>query len=276
MTSKFFSLKFILITLTFLKSICLQENITKKNSSIYLNYTSYFINSTIRSLSDKNFDAIITHQNNNNNNSFDYLILFTLKRCPNCNQIMRIAENTEKYYSTKNTNLKFYKVDSFSNHMTAMRFDIYKIPSFIYIRKDSFAYFVPEEKTENELINFIENKNKEYLKYPGKIGYFGVCKKVVHNITLKIKDKIDFWNDYLTWIFLVGIFLAFLYFEFKIYKIGCSDNKNKENHEINKNANKKRKLNKNNYKDEKNEEEKDDVNKNNLSNEKNRKKLKLN
>ena len=188
---------------------------------------------------------------------------------------MRIAENTEKYYSTKNTNLKFYKVDSFSSHMTAMRFDIYKIPSFIYISKGNFAYFIPEEKTENELINFIENKNKEFLKYPGKIGYFGVCKKVVHNITLKIKDKIDFWNDYLTWIFLVGIFLAFLYFEFKIYKIGCCDNKNKEGHENNKN-NKRRQLNKNNYKDDKKEEEEDDVNKNNLSNEKYRKKLKFN
>jgi len=273
MTSKIFSLKIILISLTFLKSICHQENITQKKSSIYLNYTSYFINSTIRSLSDKNFDTIISHQNGNN--PYDYLILFTLKRCPNCNQMIRLAENTEKYYSKKNTNLKFYKVDSFSNHMTAMRFDIYKIPSFIYISKGYFAYFIPEEKTENELINFIENKNKEYHKYPEKIGYFGVCQKVVHNITLKIKNRIIFWNDYLTWIFLVVIILAFLYFEIKIYKIGCCDNKKKEKNENNKN-NHKRKLNKINFQENKKEEEKKDINKNNLSNEKNRKKLKIN
>lgn len=59
----------------------------QKNVSVYLNYTSYFINSTIESLSDENFDIIITYQDYNNK-LFDYLILFSFKRCQNCNQIM--------------------------------------------------------------------------------------------------------------------------------------------------------------------------------------------
>ena len=116
-------------------------------------------------------------------------------------------------------------MDSYTNHFTAMRFDIYKIPSYVYITKGLYASFSPKEKTENELINFIESKNKEFMRYPGKIGYFGVCKKVINNLTLKIKNKILFWNEYLTWIFLLSTIFAFLYFEYKIYKVGCCGNK---------------------------------------------------
>ena len=223
MKSNFFLLKIITINLILLKILCLQENTTKKNTSIYLNYTSYFINSTIRTLSERNFDTIIF---SNINQSLDCLILFTLKRCSNCNHVMRLTENIEKYYSQKNPKLKFYKVDSYTNHFTAMRFDIYKIPSYVYITKGLYASFSPKEKTENELINFIESKNKEFMRYPGKIGYLGVCKKVINNLTLKIKNKILFWNEYLTWIFLLSTIFAFLYFEYKIYKVGCCGNKN--------------------------------------------------
>ena len=98
MSSKIFSLKKFIFILIFLKVVNTQENLTQKNTTIYLNYTSYFINSTIRTLSDKNFDTIISL----NNNSYDFLILFTLRRCPNCNNVIKITENVEKYYKEKN------------------------------------------------------------------------------------------------------------------------------------------------------------------------------
>ena len=266
MSLNFSKLKIFIIYLTIIKSICFQENITKKNSSISFNYTSYFINSTIRTLSDKNFDFII---NSNNSESFDYLILFTLRRCPNCNHIMRIVENVEKKYSQKNINLKFYKIDCFSSHMTAMRFDVYKVPSYIYITKGYYAFFVPEEKTEEELINFIEKENKDFLKYPGKIGYFKVCLKVIHHITLKIQNKFPFWNDYLTGMFIAIIFLSFLYFEFRIYKIGCCDNKKKE--KIKQKKNKEKQERDNSFYE---ENKKEESNENNLFKENKHKKTK--
>ena len=277
MSSKSFILKIIISYIIFLKISCIYNNytqknhtnITKKNSTIYLNYTSYFINSTIRTLSSRNFDQIISL---NNNTSIDFLILFTLRRCPNCNQIIKITENIEKKYSEKNKPLKFYKLDSYLNHWIAMRFDIHKVPIYIYISKGNYASFIPEKMTEDELINFIENKNKEYMKYPEKIGYFDVAKKVVHNITLNIQKKIIFWNDFFTWLGLIGTFLGFLYFEFKIYKAGCCGNnnnrgqinknkkeeikqKNKLNNENNKIKN--HKMHKHNYEKEKEEEEND-------------------
>ena len=260
MSLNYISLKILIIYLSILKSLCIPENISKKNSSISLNYTSYFINSTIRTLSDKNFDNLIKLDKSY---SSDFLILFTLRRCPNCNQIMRIVENIEKKYSQKNKNLKFYKVDCFASHMTAMRFDIYKVPAYIYITKGYYALNYPEEKTEEELINFIEKENKDFFKYPGKIGYFKVCLKVIHHVTLKIKNKFPFWNDYLTFMFLAIIFLAFLYFEFRIYKMGCCDNKKKEQIKQKKNKEKKENDNSHNSKDgkiNKNQYKEDDIN----------------
>ena len=223
MSSKFFSLKKFIFILIFLKVVYTQENLTKKNTTIYLNYTSYFINSTIRTLSDKNFDTIISL----NNNSYDFLILFTLRRCPNCNNVIKITENVEKYYKEKNAKIKFYKVDCYLNQWTAMRFNAFKIPIYIYIKQGFYSSFNPSNNyTEKDLINFIEDENKEFIEYPGKIGYIDVIKKIVHNITLKIQKKIIFWNDLFTLIVILGTFFGFLYFEIKIYKAGCCGNKN--------------------------------------------------
>ena len=236
MSLKIFSIKFFLLILIFLKVVCHQENLTKKNSHIYLNYTSYFINSTIRTLSDKNFDTIISL---NNNKSYDYVILFTLRRCPNCNHVMKITENVEKYFSEKNPKIKFYKVDCFLSQWTAMRFNAFKIPVYVYIKQGFYASFSQNNYTEDDLINFIEDENKEFLIYPGKIGYIDVCRKIVHNITLQIQKKIVFWNDFCTLIIIIGTFLGFLYFEIKIYKAGCCGNKNKNKnvHNIQQNKN---------------------------------------
>ena len=223
MSSKIFSLKKFIFILIFLKVVNTQENLTQKNTTIYLNYTSYFINSTIRTISDKNFDTIISL----NNNSYDFLILFTLRRCPNCNNVIKITESVEKYYKEKNAKIKFYKVDCYLNQWTAMRFNAFKIPIYIYIKQGFYAPFNPSNNyTEKDLINFIEDENKEFIEYPGRIGYIDVIRKIVHNITLKIQKKIIFWNDLFTLIVILGTFFGFLYFEIKIYKAGCCGNKN--------------------------------------------------
>lgn len=253
MSSKIFSIKKFLIILLFLKLVYSQENLTKKNPTIYLNYTSYFINSTIRTLSDKNFDTIITL---NTNNLYDFLILFTLRRCPNCNRAIKITENVEKYYKGKNAKIKFYKVDCYLNQWTAMRFNAFKIPVYIHIKQGFYASFNPSENyTEDDLINFIEDENKEFSEYPGKIGYIDVIKKIVHNITLKIRKKIIFWNDLFTLIVILGTFFGFLYFEIKIYKAGCCRNKNNNAQYVPHNKN----IMKNKNKEKSNKNEKDKI-----------------
>ena len=255
MSSKNFSLNIILLFFIYFKVGCQEENLTKKNSTIYLNYTSYFINSTLRTISDKNFDTIIF---SNNSNIFDYLILFTLKRCPNCNSAIKITENVEKYYKEKNPKIKFYKLDCYLNQWTAMRFNAFKIPIYIYIKQGFYSSFNKENLTENDLINFIEDENKEFFEIPGKIGYIDVCRKIVNNITIKVQKKIWFWNDLFTVIFILGVFFGFLYFEFVIYRAGCCGDKNRNNQNVQVNKNNKNK----NKNKEKNKNGNDKVNKN--------------
>jgi hypothetical protein len=236
-------LKFLFLIFTNFKIFCLhnkekKENTTKKNIYIQPNYTSYFINSTIKTLNNKNFDSFI-----NNDNYSNYLILFTFRRCPICNKLIRITENTEKYYSLKNnTNFKFAKVDCYENWWTAMRFDIFKLPIYIYISKGKFASFIPYNITEEKLIAYIEGKDKIYKSYPSKIGYFGVLLKIFHHINEKIQTKISFWNEAYGCVVLFILFGSFLYFEYSLYR-GCCDNhknNNEEKNHIHKENNKKK------------------------------------
>ena len=206
---------FLILTITILKIACINEN-NSINKNIQTNYTSYFINSTIKTLNNNNFDSII-----NPNNSINYLILFTVRRCPICNKIIRITENVETYYKN-NTNLKFAKVDCYISGWTAMRFNIFKFPLYIYISKGKYSTFIPDNITEEELINFIESKNKIYKDYPPKIGYFGVFMKIFHLLTEKIQKIIPFWNEIFSWIVLLILFGSFLYFEYSVYK-ACWD-----------------------------------------------------
>ena len=192
---------FLIIIITILKISCINNN-----SNIQVNYTSYFINSTIRTLSNKNFDSII-----NFNNSINYLVLFTVKRCPICNKIIRITENVENYYKN-NPNLKFAKVDCFTNTWTAMRFNILKFPLYIYISKGKYSTFIPDDITEEKLINYIESKDKIFKDYPPDIGYFGVFMKIFYALTERIQKILPFWNAIFSSIVLLILFGSFLYF----------------------------------------------------------------
>ena len=204
------------LIIIFSKSSYETNNTLRKNYIIKENYTSYFVNSTIRTLSERNFDIVINH-----NKSIDYLILFTFRRCPHCNKVITITENVEKNYSSKNKLLKFAKVDCYSNGWTAMRFDIFNVPIFIYIKNGLFASFKPRNYTEEELISFIESNDKEFKDYPPKIGYFGVFMKIFHFVNGRIKNNIPFWNEIFGWIVIFILLGSFLYFEYSIYKAAC-------------------------------------------------------
>ena len=215
---------FVFLALNGLLISCLDKNISNHNSqknNINVNYTSYFINSTIRTVNNKNFDTFISDSTKN------YLILFTFKRCPICNKLITIFENVEKYYKSKeNKNLKFAKIDSYAAPWINMRFDIFTLPLFVYFSNGRFSSFLPKDITEEELINYIESKEKDYKIIPGKIGYFGVFMKIFHRTTEKIKEKIPFWNEMFSLIAILVLFGSFIYFEYNLYKKSCCDNNN--------------------------------------------------
>ena len=54
-------------------------------------YVSYFLNSTIKTLDDNNFDKEVIKGILHN-----YIILFTVKKCEICNKIITSLENVQK------------------------------------------------------------------------------------------------------------------------------------------------------------------------------------
>ena len=216
---------FFIFTSIFFLISCFDKNNSNpknQNTNINVNYTSYFINSTIISLNYKNFDRYIY-------DSFkSYLILFTFKRCPVCNNLIRVLENVENYYISKNIkNLKFAKVDCYASSWITMRFDLFTLPAFAYISNGKYSSFVPNSSiTEKELINYIENKEKDYKIIPEEVGYFGVFMKIFSKTTDKIRKTIPFWNEVCSWIAIFALLGCFIYFEYTLYKKACCQNNN--------------------------------------------------
>ena len=89
-------------------------------------YISYFLNSTIETLNDDNFDKVV-HGGMTN----DFLILFTVKKCQICNQIIKILENAAEIYSNQITNLTFNKVDVIESGWTSLRFNLENMQYFL-------------------------------------------------------------------------------------------------------------------------------------------------
>lgn len=198
---------------------------TEKNPNTYTrnitNYTSYFINSTIPTLNEKTFDKEIQNKQN------DYLILFTVKKCLHCNDIIKITEEVQKLYSKKNETIKFYKLDCFMSGWVSLRFELTKVPMFFYITNGVYAGYKAENYTKDGLIEFIEDKHKDYKSLPDKLGYIELGMKIFHILSKAIKRKISFWNEGFSLVVLIAIIIFFLYFEYNLYKDCCRSINNK-------------------------------------------------
>ena len=207
-----------------------RHSISHRNSSKNsTNYTSYFLNSTIPTLNDKDFDIGI-HDNN-----LDYFILFTVKRCVYCNDIIKEAEKAQKYYSEiSNNTIKFYKVDCLSSGWTALRFELNRIPMFVYITNRVYAGFAANNYTKENIISFIESKHKDFKMLSNKIGYVGIAFKIIHVVSEAIKKKFSFWNDGFSFAVLIIIFGLFFYFEFNAFRKCCKKIGDKKYHHMTK------------------------------------------
>ena len=197
-----------------------------------INHSSFFFNSSIQTLNNSNFDKII---NKGLNNTF--IVLFTVKNCKICNDVLLILETIQKEYENK---IKFAKVDFIESGWTAFRFYMDKIPKIVLIKNNSYTSFNKNITYEN-LIDFIENNNhKKFYKFPSKLSYLDILYKffiaVDDAIEQKMKSYNIKWEKYLTIIFfLIIIFililseLIFLKCSRKIKDKFFSKNDNKKN-----------------------------------------------
>ena len=190
-------------------------------------YISYFLNSTIETLDDNNFDKEVVKGIFHN-----YIILFTVKKCDICNNIITNLENVQKkYINNTESNLKFAKVDILLSGWTSMRFELERLPNIIYVSNRSYAIYPNSNFTEKDIISFIEDKNKNYKKFPKKMGYFDVFMKIFHVISELIHEKFPFWNERYSWILVVAFILFFCIVEYFIIKFCCRRTKKENKYE---------------------------------------------
>lgn len=116
---------------------------------------------------------------------------------------------------------------------TTMRFEFEKIPNLIYISNRSYAVYPYDNITEANIINFIEDENKDFKKFPKIMGYFDVFMKIFHIISGLIHEKFPFWNESYSWILVVLFIIFFCFVEFLIIKFCCVRKKKEKIDKIN-------------------------------------------
>ena len=193
-------------------------------------FISYFLNSTIETLNDDSFDLVIKGGMTN-----DYLILFTVKKCEICNQLIKLLEDIEEIYSNENTNLTFKKLDVIESGWTSLRFNLERLPNLIYVSRGKYAIYPKENFTDLKVKNFIEEKNKNWIRFPKKVGYLYLIMKTFRLLSYMISQKYSFWDENYYWVLIIGFILVFVFVEYLIIKFCCRRNKknkafNQEHH----------------------------------------------
>ncbi len=171
------------------------------------NNISYFDKSSIETINDYNFDELINTGVGNN-----YIILFTIKICEGCEQILKILEKAKELYLKTESNITFYKIDLSESIEVDLRFNFDEIPIIIYVSKDKYAKYPFKYISINYLKNFIEDKNKFMIDLPKEFGFFDYFVKtfelIVYIIMLKCSSlKINYF-----WVFIVIYFAFFIIF----------------------------------------------------------------
>ena len=185
---------------------------------------SRFANSSIETINDDNFDRVMNAGITN-----DYLILFTVKVCQNCDKVLSILEEAAELYANKDSNITFYKIDIIESGLTSLRFDFEKLPNIIYVSKGKYAIYPLDNITKYEIKYFIEDKNKKMMKLPKKVGYIYLIVKTFKLISFMISQKFSFWDESYYWILMIGFVLVFVFVEYLIIKFCCRrSNKNKK------------------------------------------------
>ena len=194
------------------------------------NYTSLFLTSNITTLNDNNFDHIIKNGKVN-----PYIVLFTVKKCTQCNQIIEIMENVTKILNDTNSSIVTAKIDCFASSWTAMRFSIDIIPQIAYISNGTIRYMNNSITSEN-IFSFIEGNNStKPIPIPRPMDYIGVGKKIFSSLNRMLTDYMNekgiTWNAGLTAGSFIGGFALLAIIEWKFVSC-CCKSKRKEHHHI--------------------------------------------
>ena len=191
---------------------------------------SYFDKSTIETINDSNFDKVVNAGITN-----DYIILFTIKICDGCEQVLKTLERAAEYYYKTNANITFYKIDLAESVEVDLRFQFDKVPIIIYISKGQYAKYNFKYISTNWIKNFVDDKNKTLIDLPKELGFFTYYVKVFELAADCIMLKCPFLknNYYYYWIMVFGFFVWVIILSAYVFiKLCCIsyNNKNKKSY----------------------------------------------
>lgn len=218
----FAAILFVIIKLSITETVSSNKTVS--------NYTSLFLTSNITTLNDNNFDHIIK-----NGKVYPYIVLFTVKKCTQCNHIIEVMENVTKHLNDTNSSIRSAKIDCFSSSWTAMRFSIDIIPQIAYISNGTIRYMNNSISSEN-IFSFIEGHNTtKPIPIPVPMNYIGVGKKIFNSLNRMLTDYMNekgiSWNAGLTAGSFIGGFALLALIEWKLVSC-CCKSKRKEHHHI--------------------------------------------
>ena len=185
----------VLNLITISKFICKEEDYN----------ISYFDKSSIETINDSNFNQVMNAGIIN-----DYIILFTIKICEGCDQVLKALERAAEYYFKRNSNITFYKIDLEESINVDLRFHFDDVPIIIYVSKRQYAKYHFKYITTYLIKNFIEDKNKIMIDLPKELGFFGYYMKTFELVADCIMLKYPFLKKYYYHLVIVFGFFVFV------------------------------------------------------------------
>ena len=160
----------------FLPIICcllLINVIVSENKTNETNVDKGIPNDEIYELSDGNFDIVIQ-----NGNNYRWFVLFYVSTCGHCR---RAKKEIKAVFDKKEygSNLRFAQIETQSNVMTSIRFNITQIP-YIVLMENNTMIEMTKYPNQNNIIDFIKtnftnNTEDEILAIPVRPAFYYIA-----------------------------------------------------------------------------------------------------
>ena len=205
--------------------------IVSENKTNDTNIDKGIPNDEIYELSDGNFDIVIQ-----NGNNYRWFVLFYVSTCGHCRRAKKEIKAVfdKKEYSS---NLRFAQIETQSNVMTSIRFNITQIPYIVLMENNTMIEMI-KYPNQNNIIDFIKtnfsnNTEDEILPIPVRPAFYYIAYVMLKEATDSLRMYImrflhskgyDFEiKSYHLIIGFVGVFSVFILFECWLVSCCCKE-----------------------------------------------------
>lgn len=198
--------------------------ITRPDEDYYYNEQAEIEGGRIYELSDASFDLFIK-----NGRKYKWFVLFYIKTCGHCKRAKEEIRKTVGHIEQEN--IRFAQVDTDTNIMTSVRFNVTAIPYIVMIENGTMYPFnkYPNQKNLLEFINTSFNDvENELVNVPRKVKFYYIgwvmMKQTIESLRDWVSKKVGYEFKTLHFILLGLAILAVLgIIEYKLICMCCND-----------------------------------------------------